>query len=150
VRMITRKFPGAFTPAAPTDDSRLVPNSSLFFGLMVGYTKDGRYMQFSQVSEHLWQAYLDATGLREKMATTPGWKDAWQSEDEAMRVAFWEEALTRTRSKTYDEWLAVFDENPDVWAEIFRSGSELLHHPQIVHDGCAQTVIDPQAGPVLQ
>src|SRR4029079_12824762 len=51
---------------------------------------------------------------------------------------------------TYDEWLEVFDAEPDVWAEMFRHGSELLHHPQMVHDHRTVVVEDPTLGPVRQ
>ena len=54
------------------------------------------------------------------------------------------------RPKTYDEWLEVFDENPDVWADLFRDGTELLHHPQLVQDHRVATIDDPELGPVLQ
>jgi crotonobetainyl-CoA:carnitine CoA-transferase CaiB-like acyl-CoA transferase len=150
LRKVMANFGGAFTAAPPTDQARLVPHSALFFRLMVGYSRDGRYMQFSQTTERLWQAFLDATGLRDVMATRPGWKDAPNAEDPDVRVAFWEEALARTRERTYEEWLGVFDEHPDVWAEMFRSGTELLHHPQMQHDDRTETVVDPVVGAVLQ
>ena len=44
----------------------------------------------------------------------------------------------------------MFDREPDVWAEIFRHGTELLDHPQLVHDGSVITVADPALGTVRQ
>jgi crotonobetainyl-CoA:carnitine CoA-transferase CaiB-like acyl-CoA transferase len=54
------------------------------------------------------------------------------------------------KSKTAAEWNEVFDREPDVWAEIFRDHSELLHHPQMEHDHSVVRVDDPERGPVLQ
>src|ERR1700680_2349523 len=58
--------------------------------------------------------------------------------------------LVVIRSKTVAEWYEVFDAEPDVFAEVFRTGSELLHHPQIAHDGMAVEITDPEVGHVLQ
>ena len=41
---------------------------------------------------------------------TREYEDAPNSDDPAVRVAFWERALTNVRTKTYDEWLKVFDD----------------------------------------
>jgi crotonobetainyl-CoA:carnitine CoA-transferase CaiB-like acyl-CoA transferase len=150
IRKIVSQYASAYAAAPPIDHRRLVPNSDLFFRLLVGFSKDGRYMQFSQTTERLWKAFLRVTGLDEVMRERPGWENAIMSEDDDVRVAFWEEALARTRSKTYEEWLEVFDAEPDVWAEMFRHGSELLHHPQIVHDRRTVVIDDPAVGPVLQ
>src|SRR5262249_39346894 len=105
--------------------------------------------QFSQTSERLWQAFLRVTEL-DAMLDEPEYKDAPNSEDPAVRVAFWERALTSIRSKTYDEWLKVFDEVPDVWADIFRHDTELLHHPQREHAGRVATIDALAFGPVRQ
>src|SRR5690606_15619874 len=123
----------------------VVPNSPLFLRLMVGFTKDGHYMQFAQVSERLWQAFGRVTGLGELMG------EGWSPPDDPEERAQWlDKAIEITRSKTYAEWLEVFDREPDVWADVFRDGSELLDHPQLVADGRIVTVDDPLLGPVRQ
>jgi crotonobetainyl-CoA:carnitine CoA-transferase CaiB-like acyl-CoA transferase len=149
VRLLTTRYPGALSAAPPVDAERLIPNHALFFRLLVGLSADGRWMQFSQTSERLWQAFLRVTEL-DLMLEQPEYHDAPNSEDPAVRVAFWEQALTNMRTKTYDEWLKVFDEHPDVWADLFRHGTELLHHPQLVQDRRVATIDDPALGPVLQ
>jgi crotonobetainyl-CoA:carnitine CoA-transferase CaiB-like acyl-CoA transferase len=149
VRMIAQRYSSAFTGGPPMDPDRLVPNSALFFRLMVGLSKDGRWMQLSQTTDRLWAAFTRLSGLDAVLAD-PAFKDAPSSEDDAVRVAFWEHELAAVRSRTYDEWLVEFEHEPDVWAEIFRTGSELLHHPQMVHDRRTVTIDDPEIGPVLQ
>ncbi len=147
--VIARRYPEAYTEAPLADYEAGIPNSPLFFRLLVGLSKDGRWMQFSQTTERLWQAFLRVTGL-DVMLADPAFKDGPISEDPAVRVAFWEKALSIVRSRTYEQWLAVFDEHTDVWAETFRAGSEVLHHPQMVFDHRTTVIQDASAGPVLQ
>lgn len=149
IRTIAARYPGAFSAAPPADPETLVPNSPLFFRLMVGLSADGRWLQFSQTTDRLWEAYLRAAGL-EWTKDDPILKNGTIDEDPKVRVAFWEAALDAVREKSYEEWTNAFDEEPDVWAEIFRTGSELLHHPQIVHNRGTVVIDDPAVGPVLQ
>jgi crotonobetainyl-CoA:carnitine CoA-transferase CaiB-like acyl-CoA transferase len=149
IRTIVARYPDAFAAAPPADPDALVPNSPLFFRLMVGLSADGRWLQFSQTTERLWQAYLRAAGL-EWTKEDPVLKNGPSDEDPKVRVAFWETALNAVREKTYEEWTKAFEEEPDVWAEIFRNGTELLHHPQMVHNGATVVIDDPSVGPVLQ
>jgi crotonobetainyl-CoA:carnitine CoA-transferase CaiB-like acyl-CoA transferase len=146
---IIAKFGAAFTAAPPAEQDRLIPHSPLFFRLMVAQSADGRFMQFSQTTDRLWEAFTRITGLDELLAQ-PEWKDAPGSDDPDVRIAFWERALVAVRAKTYDEWLDEFDAEPDVWAEVFRYGSELLHHPQMLHDERTVVIDDPAVGAVLQ
>jgi crotonobetainyl-CoA:carnitine CoA-transferase CaiB-like acyl-CoA transferase len=149
VRLLTSKYPGALTAAAPFDLEHMVPNTSLFFRLLVGLSADGQWMQFSQTSERLWQAFLRVSGL-DAVLQEPEYQDAPDCADPAVRVAFWERALESVRGKTYDEWMASFDEVPDVWADVFRHDTQPLHHPQLEHDDRVVTIDDVDAGPVLQ
>lgn len=138
-----RKFAAAFTaaPVVETTRARPVPNSWLSYGLLVGLSGDGRWMQFSQATPKLFHAFLVATGLDD-----PEWTDAWQDEDLDRREAFWDRLLGAVRAKTIAEWQETFDTHPDVFAEIFRSGTELLHHPQMLHDNQVATVEHPRLG----
>jgi len=49
-------------------------------------------------------------------------------------VGFWETLLRAVRSRTTAEWRAVFDADPDVWAEEFRNERTALEHPQLLAD----------------
>jgi len=140
-----RKFADAFTAVPVVNTQRMVPNSWLAYGLLVGLTKDGRWLQFSQATPKLFRAFLEVTGLDD-----PAWNDAWQDENLDRREAFWDRLLGAVRAKTVAEWQATFDANPDVFAEIFRSGTELLHHPQLCNDGAVATVEVSGIGSVRQ
>jgi crotonobetainyl-CoA:carnitine CoA-transferase CaiB-like acyl-CoA transferase len=137
------KYPQAFAAAPVVNATRKVPNSWLSYGLLQGLTKDGRWLQFSQASPKLFKAFLVATKLDD-----PTWNDAWQDEDLDRREAFWERLLNAVRAKTVAEWQQTFDEHPDVFAEVFRSGSELLDHPQMVYDHNVATTKVPGIGDV--
>jgi crotonobetainyl-CoA:carnitine CoA-transferase CaiB-like acyl-CoA transferase len=84
------------------------------------------------------------------MKDDPVWSKAASSEEESVREAYWEKLLEAVRQKSFAEWSAIFDADPDVWAEPFRRGNELLDHPQLRHDGQVIEIEDPERGPVLQ
>ena len=149
VQVQAERYPEAFAAVPRVNEARRVPNGWLSFRLLVGLSKDGRWMQFSQTSQRLWEAFMRVLGL-EWMLTDPEWKDAHSSEDIDKREAYWEKLLGVIRSKTVAEWYEVFDAEPDVFAEIFRTGSELLHHPQLVHDGLVLEIDDPKLGRIRQ
>jgi crotonobetainyl-CoA:carnitine CoA-transferase CaiB-like acyl-CoA transferase len=132
LHVLARRYEAAFDIAPPYDLATLVPNTPFFFRLLVGLTKDGVWLQFSQTTERLWTAFLRACGLDPK---DPVVHDAPLSEDAEVRVAFWETLLAAVRSRTLAEWQAVFDDDHDVWGEVFRTGDDVLDHPQLVADG---------------
>jgi len=147
IRMMALKFPGAFSAARPVS-KRMVPAQSLAFRLMVGLSRDGRFLQFSQTTDRLFHAFLKHCGLAHTI-DDPRWKNG-SHEDEAAREEYWEMLLAAVRTKTVAEWSEVFDHDKNVWGELFRSGSELLDHPQMRHDQQVVTTVDPERGPVEQ
>ena len=145
---IARQYPEAYEAAEPIGDDG-IPNHSFAFRLLVALSSDGHWMQFSQVSPHLFAAFMRALGL-DWMLDDPDWSTAPEFDDRDRRRELWERMLTAVRSKTLAEWQEIFDEDPDVWAEVFRRGAELLDHPQIVHDDRVVSIDDPERGPVRQ
>ena len=149
VRLIAKQYAAAFTSVPRVDERRNVPNSPLAYRLLVALSQDGRWLQFSQTSERLWVAFMRALGL-EWMLTDPKWKDAASDDDIDVREAFWERMIEAVRAKTVAEWQQAFDDDPDVFAEIFRHGTELLQHPQMVHNRQVISVADAELGDVTQ
>jgi len=145
IRFMALQYPDAFTQVPFVDPKTRVPNSWMGYALMVGLSKDGRWMQFSQATMKLFRAFLRSVDL-----DGPEWDDAWDDEDLGRRSAFRDRALEAIRSKTYDEWLEYFDANPDVFAEVFRKDHELMEHPQLLHDGSIIEVDEPGIGPIRQ
>jgi len=148
LRVVTSKYPDAFTPASPIDE-RGVPRSPLMFMLLIALSRDGRWMQFSQVQLHLYTAMLHAMGL-DWMLQDDEWKQAVFAAGEAQTEKFWERLIEAAGEKTLAEWQAVFDADHNVWAETMRRGSELLDHPQMAHLGAVVELADAERGRVRQ
>ncbi len=146
---IARQYPEAFMSVALIDEGSSVPNNSLFFRLLAALSADGRWLQFSQTTPRLFTAFMRVLEL-DWMFDDPKWSSVPDFDDLDQRGEYFELLLAAVRSKTAAEWNEVFDREPDVWAEIFRDHSELLHHPQMVHDHSVVSVDDPERGPVLQ
>ncbi|HLX87353.1 MAG TPA: CoA transferase, partial [Acidimicrobiales bacterium] len=126
-----------------------VPNSPLMYMLLICLTKDGRWLQFAQVAPHLYAAFMKALGL-DWMFGDPEWKGLPVFDDEERRVELWVRMLEAAGTKTLAEWEAVFEADPNVFAELFRSGPEVLDHPQLVHDHQVVEIADLERGPVRQ
>lgn len=145
---LAKSYPDAFIAAPPMGDDG-IPNSSFTFRLLVALTADGRWLQFSQVQPRLFQAFMRAMEL-EWMYEDERWSTVPEFEDRAQRLEFWNILIEKTKAKTLAEWQEVFARDHDVWAEVFRHGTELLHHPQMLHNKMVTTIVDPDLGPVLQ
>ncbi len=149
MRILAERYPDALTAVGAPAPGRPVPTSWLTFGLLNGYTKDGRWLQFAHATPRQFEAFVRALELgwaRE----VPEWKDAPDSADDDLRDRWWTMMLGAVRDRTVAEWQAIFDADKDVFAEVYRSGLELFDHPQIVHGGHAVEVDHPQLGRVKQ
>ncbi len=148
LRIIADKFPDAFTSTPPVRDDGL-PQSPMFFMLLIGLSRDGRWMQFSQVQMHLYSAMLKTMGL-DWTLTDDEWRGAAFAADPEKVGQMWDRLLEAVQEKSLAEWQEIFERNHDVWAETMRRGSELLNHPQIQHLGAVVQIEDTERGPVRQ
>jgi crotonobetainyl-CoA:carnitine CoA-transferase CaiB-like acyl-CoA transferase len=148
LKVITSKFPDAFTPSAPigTHGNPLTP---MVFMLLIALSEDGRWLQFSQVQLHLYMEMLKVFGL-DWMLQDEEWKDAVWAADTPKTGEFWDKLYEAVQSKTLAEWNEVFENDHDVWAETMRRGSELLDHPQMQHLGAVVEIDDVERGLVRQ
>ncbi len=90
VRLIAKRYAGAFTEVPPVDPRTQVPNSWMSYALMIRLSADGRWLQFSQATPKLFQAFLRSVDL-----AGPEWQGAWEDEDLTRRAAFRDKALRR-------------------------------------------------------
>jgi crotonobetainyl-CoA:carnitine CoA-transferase CaiB-like acyl-CoA transferase len=148
-KMLIERYPEAFVGVGAPSFVQPVPTTWLSFGLLNGYSRDGRWMQFAHATPRQFSDFMRVLGLAPLLDTTE-WKDAPDHEDVEVRDKWWTMMLEVINSKTIDEWQAIFDVEPNVFAEIYRRGLELFDHPQIVHDGHAVVVEDPERGSVRQ
>ncbi len=146
--LVSSRWPDAFT-LAPMVSKDGVPLSHFIFRLLVGQTRDGRWLQFAQNRPRLFEAFMVALGL-EWMLTDPKWKGIPLLEDEDLRVELWDRMLTAVRERSLPEWESVFAANHDVYAECYRSGAEVLDHPQLAAENLIIEIQDPERGVVRQ
>ncbi|MFM8303045.1 MAG: CoA transferase [Actinomycetota bacterium] len=132
LHVLADRYSQAFASGSAIDADNLVPHTPMFFRLFVGLSKDGHWLQFSQTTDRLWHAFLRACDLD---PTDPEVLAREEADDPAVRVAFWETLLAAVRARTADEWAAVFDADPNVWADRYRAGPATLGHEQLVADG---------------
>jgi len=142
-RIMAQKYEGGFRQTARIEDG--VPVGGLFFRLLIAMTKDGQWLQFSQTVDKLFRAMMTMFEL-DWMFEDPKWAGLPDLDTHELRREFWEILLNKVRSKTATEWSAMIAEHPNVWAEPFRKGSELLDHPQMTHNGMVAELDDPRLG----
>jgi crotonobetainyl-CoA:carnitine CoA-transferase CaiB-like acyl-CoA transferase len=147
--MVLERYPGAFEPMDTAYDDLGRPQAYLIYALLVAPTKDGRWLQFAQVSPRLIHAWLTELDLLGELAD-PKWQGFPMLPTPELRTQWWDMMLERVGARTLAEWEQAMATNPDLSGELFRTPDEALDHPQIVHDGRAVTVIDPELGPVRQ
>ena len=97
LNVITSKFPDAFTPSSPFGAHGL-PLSPMIFMLLIALSKDGRWLQFSQVQLHLYMAMLKVFGL-DWMLQDEEWKDAVWAADTPRTGEFWDKLFEAVQSK---------------------------------------------------
>lgn len=147
--LVAARWPDAFTKTESYDGEGR-PASPLTFMLLVCLTQDGRWLQFAAVAPHLFAAKMKALGL-DWMFTDPDWQGLPAFADDAdKRMALWTRMLEAARTRTLAEWTAIFDADPNVFAEQFRNGPVALEHPQLIHDGFTIDLDDAERGPVRQ
>jgi crotonobetainyl-CoA:carnitine CoA-transferase CaiB-like acyl-CoA transferase len=147
--MVLERYPGAFEPMDAAYDDQGRPQAYLIYALLVCPTKDGRWLQFAQVSPKLIGAWLTELDLLKELAD-PKWQGFPMLPTPELRTEWWDMMIERVGSRTLAEWQQAMAENLDLSGELFRTPEESLDHPQIAHEGRAATVVDPELGPVRQ
>ena len=148
LHMLGERYPGAYTPVDLFNENN-EPAGHFIFPLLVAPTSDGTWLQFAQTAPHLLMAFFKSLGL-EHVFTDEYWKGFPFFEDQGRRTELWELMLERVRTRTLAEWQQVFEDDPNVYAEQFRSGAAVLDHPQLVHDHRSVNALDPAYGNVRQ
>ena len=61
--VLADRYERAFESAPPFDTDALVPNTPFVFRLLVALSADGQWLQFSQTTDRLWEAFLRTCAL---------------------------------------------------------------------------------------
>lgn len=147
--LVAMRWPGAFNNMGGPWDEDGNPQARLAYALLIAPTKDGVWLQFGQTQPRLFKAFIEELGLTEELANSK-WEGLPDFEDKDRRIELWELMIDRVRQRTYAEWQEVFDRNPNVNAQVYRTPAGALEHPQIVHDRRVAVVDNPDIGPVRQ
>src|ERR1700742_3263378 len=147
--MVLQRYPGAFEPMDAAYDDQGRPQAYLIYALLVCATKDGRWLQFAQVSPKLIGAWLNELDLLKELSN-PKWQGLPMLPTPELRTEWWDMMIERVGVRTLAEWQQAMTENLDLSGELFRSPAESLDHPPTAHEGRAATVLDPDLGPVRQ
>jgi crotonobetainyl-CoA:carnitine CoA-transferase CaiB-like acyl-CoA transferase len=147
--MVLDRYPGAFEPMDAAYDDQGRPQAYLIYALLVAPTKDGRWLQFAQVSPKLIGAWLTELDLLGELAD-PKWHGFPMLPTPELRTEWWDMMIERVGARTLAEWQQAMADNPDLSGELFRTPEDSLDHPQTAHEGRSVTVIDPELGPVRQ
>jgi crotonobetainyl-CoA:carnitine CoA-transferase CaiB-like acyl-CoA transferase len=108
-------------------------------------TKDGVWLQFAQLSPAQFRAFIRDLGL-DSIWADPRFRFAPALRDPEQMRALRAILLARVREKTHAEWMRVFDADPDIAVERFRTAAEAMDHPQLVHNGDVVERDDPEVG----
>ena len=145
-QLVGLRWPDAYRTVEPySEDGE--PVSWMLTALLAAPTKDGHFLQFAQTDPRLYVAMLEEFGLGH-LFTDPKWKGIPRLESQELRSELWETLLEKVGERTLAEWEQVFETNPNVSAELFRRGPQVLDHPQLQWEGRVVTVDDPEVGPV--
>jgi crotonobetainyl-CoA:carnitine CoA-transferase CaiB-like acyl-CoA transferase len=147
--MVLERYPGAFEPMDAAYDDQGRPQAYLIYALLVCPTKDGRWLQFAQVSPKLIGAWLTELDLLGELAN-PRWQGFPMLSTAELRTEWWDMMIERVGARTLAEWQQAMAENLDLSGELFRTPEDSLDHPQTAHEGRSVTVTDPELGPVRQ
>ncbi len=68
-------------------------------------------------------------------------------EDEDRAVELLYRLLAGARVRTLEDWEEIFANDRNVFAELYRSGPEVLGDPQLTFDKAVVEIVDPERGP---
>lgn len=117
--------------------------------ILTAPTEDGLWVTFMQMLPHQAQALSRALGIGDtidtaRLARQPRFTEAEHAQEWEDRV--WD----AVRTKPYAEWEKIFLADPDIAFELVRPSEWGLDHPQIVHNGNAIEIDDPDHGTIEQ
>ncbi len=111
------------------------PTAMSSLGYQPIMAKDGEWIQFANLMEHLFQASIVSLGLIEEVLANPEYSGAPNGLPEDKREEVRNIMLTRALEKTRAEWMEIFYQNEDVAADYVQTAQDALHHRDLVANG---------------
>ena len=143
---LAQRYPAHF---ANDPYAALSVNSMPTLGYQPIMGKDGRWIQFANLLEHLFQASIIALDLTTEVLAEPRYAAAPRlapAEAEEVRNLM----LERARERAADEWMPIFHDNGNVAADHVGTAQRALHHADLVANGEVLDREHPRLGTVRQ
>lgn len=126
------------------------PDGMSTLGYQPVRTKDGKWLQFANLLEHLFQSSIVALELTTEVLGDPKYAGAPNGLTPEAREEVRNMMLLRAREKTAAEWQELFRENGNVASDYVMTAQDALHHPVMEANGDIAEVQDPALGTVRQ
>jgi crotonobetainyl-CoA:carnitine CoA-transferase CaiB-like acyl-CoA transferase len=126
------------------------PDGMSTLGYQPVRTKDGQWLQFANLLEHLFQSSVVALDLTGEILANPAYEGAPNRLTPEAREEVRNMMLLRAREKTAAEWMELFKENGNVAADYVMTAQDALQHPDMLANGDIAEVSDPSLGVVRQ
>src|SRR5205823_5737839 len=120
------------------------PDGMSTLGYQPVKTADGKWIQFANLLEHLFQSSIVALGLTEEVLANPDYAGAPNLVTPEAREEIRNLMLLKAREKTAAEWMQIFRENGNVAADYFMTAQDALQHSDMVANGDIVDVADPE------
>ena len=126
------------------------PDGMSTLGYQPVRTKDGKWIQFANLLEHLFQSSIVALGLTEEVLINPRYAGAPTGLSVEAREEVRNMMLLRATEKTADEWMAEFYGNGNVAADYLLSAQDGLSHRDLLANGQVIERDDPAVGHIRE
>ena len=124
------------------------PTAMSSLGYQPIMAKDGKWLQFANLLEHLFQASIVALGLTEEIMLDPRYEGAPNRVTEEAREEIRNMMLQKALEKTAAEWMEIFHDNDNVAVDYVQTAQDALHHPDLVANGEVVEHVHPTLGTV--
>ena len=126
------------------------PDGMSTLGYQPVRTKDGQWLQFANLLEHLFQSSVVALGLTEDILVNPKYEGAPNRLTPEAREEVRNMMLLKAREKTAAEWMEICKENGNVAVDYVMTAQNALQHPDMIANGDIAELNDPTLGTVRQ
>ena len=130
--------------------ARFGPDAMPMLGYQPVMAKDGRWIQFANLLEHLVHSSLVAMDLAGEVLGDPRYAGTPNALGDEAREEVRNLILERVRERTAAEWMERFSANGNVAAEIVGTAQEALRHPDMEANREVVDVEHPRLGAVRQ
>jgi crotonobetainyl-CoA:carnitine CoA-transferase CaiB-like acyl-CoA transferase len=130
--------------------ARFGPDTLPMLGYQPVMAKDGRWIQFANLLEHLVQSSLVAMDLAADVLGDPRYAGTPNGLTEEAREEVRNIMIERVRERTAEEWMEAFSANGNVAAEIVTTAQEALRHPDMEANREVVDMEHPELGTVRQ